>query len=132
MTGFDRKPALRRAWGILVTFFLVSLAWVFFRASNLSEALSILSQGAGAWKDLFHLKAWGGPAFRGPLRFEFLIGSVSIGLLIFVEVIQERFSWMEVLSRTPGWVRWPIYYAGVLAILLLGNFGTKQFIYFQF
>jgi len=70
--------------------------------------------------------------FAGPLRFEFLVGSVSIGLLIFVHIVQERFSWIEILSNKPGWFRWPIYYAGVLSILLLGNFGTRPFIYFQF
>jgi len=132
LTGLDRRPILTKMFRVLVTFFLVCLAWIFFRASSLSEALYVLSQGWAAWKDLFHGSVWGRPPFGGPLRFEFLIGSVSIGLLIFVEVIQERFPWIEILSKTPGWVRWPIYYAGVLAILFLGNFGTKQFIYFQF
>ena len=130
--GVDRWPNLKKAFRVLVTFFLVCLAWVFFRSNSLSEALSILSQGWVAWKDVFLWNVWERPPFGGPLRFEFLVGSASIVLLIFVHVVQERFSWIEILSRRPGWVRWPIYYAGVLAILLLGNFGTKQFLYFQF
>ena len=131
-TGVDRWPNLKKAFRVLVTFSLVCLAWVFFRASSLSEAFSILSKGAAAWEDLFNSRVWERLLFAGPLRFEFLVGSVSIGLLIFVHIVQERFSWIEILSNKPGWFRWPIYYAGVLSILLLGNFGTRPFIYFQF
>jgi D-alanyl-lipoteichoic acid acyltransferase DltB (MBOAT superfamily) len=131
-TGVDRWPSLKKAVRVLVTFSLVCLAWVFFRANSLSEALSILLKGSAAWKDLFHVRVWERLFFGGPLRFEFLIGSASIGLLVFVHIVQERFSWIDILSKKPAWFRWSIYYAGVLAVLLLGNFGTRPFIYFQF
>jgi alginate O-acetyltransferase complex protein AlgI len=130
--GGNRWPNLKKAFRVWMTFSLVCLAWIFFRANSLSESFSILSRASMAWKGLYNLKVWERPPFGGPLRFEFLVGCVSILLLVFILIVQERLSWTEILSKRPGWVRWPIYYAGVLAILLLGSFGTKQFIYFQF
>ena len=32
----------------------------------------------------------------------------------------------------PRWQRWGVYYTTCLAILVIGNLGNKQFIYFQF
>ncbi|MEE8405086.1 MAG: MBOAT family O-acyltransferase, partial [candidate division Zixibacteria bacterium] len=44
--GLDRAPRLRSVLQVFVTFHLVLLAWVFFRAESLSEAMLILSRMA--------------------------------------------------------------------------------------
>jgi hypothetical protein len=36
------------------------------------------------------------------------------------------------LAERPIWFRWAVYYALGLAILCFGEFGKRQFIYFQF
>jgi hypothetical protein len=38
----------------------------------------------------------------------------------------------EMIFLKPIWIRWPLYYVLMLSILLLGHFGQRQFIYFQF
>ena len=35
-------------------------------------------------------------------------------------------------SEFPRWQRWGVYYTACLTILVIGNLGNKQFIYFQF
>ena len=36
------------------------------------------------------------------------------------------------LDAGPTWVRWLLYYAFILAILVFGEFGARPFFYFQF
>jgi hypothetical protein len=36
------------------------------------------------------------------------------------------------VGAQPTWVRWGLYYALVMAILVFGEFSSRQFIYFQF
>ena len=68
----------------------------------------------------------------GTLKFECIIGLASIGVLILVECGTGRGASWRWFSEKPIWVRWPVYYSIILSILLFGNFGSKQFIYFQF
>lgn len=127
----NKAPRIHASLKVLTTFFLVCLAWIFFRANHLSEALYIISQWFVGWADFFRPGAWETTPFQG-LELEFLAGTVSVGFLIFVHLMQERLSWTRMLFDKPVWVRWSVYYAGVLAILLVGSSGSKQFIYFQF
>jgi alginate O-acetyltransferase complex protein AlgI len=66
------------------------------------------------------------------LRFEFLVGMASLIVLCIAYQLQRRGNFVEMLSRRPIWLRWPLYYATIVAILLCGNIGAKPFIYFQF
>jgi hypothetical protein len=62
----------------------------------------------------------------------FLISIVAIWLMECVHLAQRHGSITERIAENPVWVRWSIYYGSVVLILLLGNFGQQQFIYFQF
>jgi alginate O-acetyltransferase complex protein AlgI len=120
----DRIPSLHRAIRVLITFHLVLLAWVFFRATSLGDAAvilrSIATWGAGASAPL---EMAGG---RTLIVF-------SIALLVAVECMQARYPLRDVLARQPVLVRWPTYVTALVGLLLLGEFASQQqFIYFQF
>jgi D-alanyl-lipoteichoic acid acyltransferase DltB (MBOAT superfamily) len=129
--GLDNMPKLRHSFEVLITFALVSFAWIFFRANSLSDAFYIIRHLSTGWKSLLRhgLKA---TPFLGPLKFEFMVAVFSVAVLLLVQSMERQSCIVERVSKKPVWVRWPIYYGVVLSILLFGNFGSKQFIYFQF
>ncbi len=124
-----------RAWvkavDVLGVFVLVSFAWIFFRAVNLDQALYIvrhLGTGWGSWHSAL-ASAW---AAVGGHPFESVVGVAGLLAMEAVHFVQRRHVLMDLVVRMPAACRWAIYLAAVLAILLLGNLGSTQFIYFQF
>ena len=130
--GLDKLPRLHRFLKVITTFSFVCFAWIFFRANTISDALYIVSNVLTGWPDLFRLELWRSIPMWGPLKFEFIIGTASIGVLIWKHLMERRGNIVEMFSEKPIWIRWPIYYSVILSILLFGHFGKKQFIYFQF
>jgi len=130
--GLARHPAIRRAIGVIVTFQLVSLAWLFFRATSIGHARALLA------------RIWRAPSFDGPnpadagALFSFshdghvLIAALLICALLVVEFVASRPSASERWSRVPVWLRWPAYDALILLMLWMGDLGARSFIYFQF
>ena len=111
----------RRAHGAssILTFVCVCIAWIFFRATNVSDALIILAKIATeplSFKDLLVI-----PSSHTTLA----IGAA--GVVMLVDWIHERG-----LLPFPRLLRWGIYALATLTILNLGVVQTIPFIYFQF
>lgn len=116
------------------TFFLVSLAWVFFRAETVEKAWSIIYKGFSGIPKLFDTTISGTSPFEylGVSQFDL---ALSFCLILFLEIIhfvQRKNDVQNWLARQPQLLRWSIYYSAILAILFLGVFESRQFIYFQF
>jgi alginate O-acetyltransferase complex protein AlgI len=141
--GRNRKPG--QTGNVLVNLFhrtkvflLVTLAWVFFRAQNLSQALYVLKkmfvglpkQMSGILHnyDYSRLKL----LYLDQPAGEFVIAVLGIILLIGVQYGQKNMEFGEWLTTRPVRVRWVSYYALVLSFVLLGVFNKSEFIYFQF
>jgi D-alanyl-lipoteichoic acid acyltransferase DltB (MBOAT superfamily) len=130
--GLDRVPKLHSYLKILVTFSLVCFAWIFFRADKISGAFNIISSLFAGWGRAFTVETLEKVPFWGPLKFELVVSLISIGILLSVHLMEQHGNVIGRFSEKPVWVRWPVYYFFLVAILLFGNFGSKQFIYFQF
>jgi len=105
--------------GILTTFSLTLLAWVFFRADSVPHAIAILGRAFTTT-----------PTFTG---LDVFLRSLALGALILAVEWLQRDKQHALDCRTwPGYLRWVAYLAIVLGILVLGNFGSTEFIYFQF
>lgn len=118
----DRFPRVHYFVQIAITFLLVSLSWVFFRANTTSEAFSII-------RKIF--------SFQGPLFIEspslIIYSLFGIVFLIAVEFYLEFNNRFQGLFTGPNTlVRNLGYTFIILLILLLGVFDGGQFIYFQF
>ncbi len=119
---------------VLITFCLVCLAWVLFRANSLSDAWFIISHiflDAKMYADPGNL----GLAFRGMgLKSIDLIHSfVFIGILLVYDLISSRRDFWELVRARPVWIRWAVYYAILILILFYSPYNKAQnFIYFQF
>jgi len=119
--GLTAWPRLRNVWCAGVTFALTCLAWVFFRAPSMHEALSALSR-------LGDLRA---PLFTADAK-ELTYGVAGIALVLAMDYWTRGRSFEAALSEQPVAVRWSVYLGLIIAILAAGVFNASQFIYFQF
>jgi len=122
VTGIVKVPKLNRLLQILITFSLSCLAWIFFRANNVSDAFLIL-------KRIFLLP---GKLFIGNKQ-QLLYCFASIIFLIMIEFRSEYSGLGALPFKSNNWFREQVSYASLIVlILLLGVFDGGQFIYFQF
>jgi len=116
LLAFERATKLRPS--APVTFVLVAIGWVFFRAVTLGDALYITGQLVTAPPGRFGWSPW-------MLRL-----AIATALLAFAE---ERWQWFDRVARAR-----PLPFAAAVAAMLLGIelFGvtgvTIPFVYFQF
>lgn len=140
-SGLDRAPRVHKTVKAGMTFGLVCLAWVFFRADTLADALYIISAMVtgtvqtgfhlfqGDYSTAFRLAKGAGYAIE---RLEQVIALLAIATVLTVHWLQRKNNFWEVLTRQAGWLRWSFYYALIFGTILFGAFGKNQFIYFQF
>jgi len=102
-----------------LTFIMTCVAWVFFRADSLSQAIHIFRAMAGA----FDLHA---------LVFDALRIKLLILMMLAVEWVQRHREYPLDIAALPLRVRWASYYAVAFMILVFGTFHHTAFIYFQF
>jgi len=133
--GIGPRNIVRILVGVSTTFILTSIAWIFFRAQDLSEALLVL-------KGLF--TRWGQDAFSyllcsdycafyaiGIGRTVLAIVGISVVVMFAYELFKElNFALPKFWYRRA--VRWSLYYAFILWMLFAGYFAPMTFIYFKF
>jgi alginate O-acetyltransferase complex protein AlgI len=117
--------------GIFLTFNVVGLAWIFFRAANLSDALLVVQR---IFTGL--LPQPGVDLHPGLDTLQFGIALALIAALFFFEMLEGRRPVWNAINAQPRWLRWSAYYGfGVVCVvmLLINPQHTPQpFIYFQF
>jgi alginate O-acetyltransferase complex protein AlgI len=111
----------RACWNglrIVVTFHLVCLGWLIFRADSLGQAAGML--GAIVYRPAIPAAAYLVPV------------ALTIIPLWVVQYLQHASNDLDVIARTPWYVRSAFYTACFYAIVLVGQPAGQQFIYFQF
>ncbi len=112
-------PTLRELVQMILTFLLVLVGWIIFRAENMHQAVDLL-----------------GHLFSSSI---FTIPTAIPGITLLFALAMIAIEWMNrtkehglVLDTVkPCWLRWMIYYTLVFSILLF-SFESETFIYFQF
>jgi len=105
---------------MLSTFAFTLLAWVFFRAANLTEALFILKRMATV--------SWLGPLETGLIPLHVLYGL----MLLACEWPQRNKQHALQIGHLAPALRWSIYSALIVVLFVFGYTGETTFIYFQF
>lgn len=127
--GLGRLPRVLTLLKVALTFSLVLVAWVFFRANTITDAWAFLRRMVD-WRgaemgDLMALNL-GLPTFE-----TMLCVLMPIVLFTIDYFISEKPAWvMRLWGRSP--VRTLLYVACLTAIMMFGVFGKVDFIYFQF
>lgn len=117
--GVAEAGFLRRAVDTLVTFHLVLVAWVFFRAPNVEVAFEIVRK----------MLVPRGPLFSDPIIVQGLVG---IGIVLVVEALTRKSNYFEEPARVPRAWRFAHSLALLFGVILFGIERGAQFIYFQF
>jgi alginate O-acetyltransferase complex protein AlgI len=126
LTRLDKVPALLRVLQALTTFVLVYISWIFFRARDTHEALLIISN---IFNPVYFNEAVN--LFRFPI--DMYIAFTSIGILLFVEVLEERFNIYRRIRLTKySVVKWLVLMIIIISIIVLGIWDEVDFLYFQF
>ena len=95
---------------VLLTFHLIVIAWVFFRAKSIGDAVLILQKIGSRLAEMPGLLA------RYPFTAEHILGFGLIGLLLVVEILDERRSIFQRLAAAPVAMRWGVYYLVIFAV----------------
>ncbi|GAC1466164.1 MAG: MBOAT family protein [Isosphaeraceae bacterium] len=103
---------------IVTTFHLVCFGWLIFRASSMTQLTGMI-------RAIIDRPAIPASSFLLPV-------TLVIVPLLCVQIIQYLTKDLEVILRTPWYVRSVFYTACFYAFILAGEFGGGQFIYFQF
>ncbi len=113
--------ALVNGFRVFITFQLVCLAWIYFRAASISDANFIVGQIFTTSGSLFI-----------PALDQFMYGLVAIFLLLMGDAAQELTNVTQRFVQRPRTIRWASYVAIIVITILIGVFDESQFIYFQF
>lgn len=107
---------------ILLTFVLVSIAWIFFRQPTISDAFGVIER----------ILTEHGALFK-PSNKDVVFSLLSIGIVVCADLMREfQAKKFYRLVQAPIAIRWCMYYALLLLILLSGVFDSSQFIYVSF
>ncbi len=133
--GLTSNPVLYKWVQVLTVFTLVCFSWIFFRANSLADALYIVKYsvvGLGNISQVFAGINLDHLLFMDQSAKVFVVSVAAIVVMETVHLIQRNGSVSQLIMRRPAAVRWSIYYIAVIAVLLFGQFGNQEFIYFQF
>lgn len=111
-------PTVREFLQMLLTFFLAVIGWIIFRSENIGQSFDII-------RGLFSPTLFSIPHIPG-LTLLFVL------LMLVVEWLnRSKEHGFVVDAIKPRWIRWIIYYAICLCIILFSE-QSETFIYFQF
>lgn len=116
---------------ILRTFFLVCIGDLFFRATSVGDAFSMLGEAISVWNPYV---LWNGDLLTlGLDATEMIIAAAALLVLWMVSLMQRKESVRDKVARKPLPVRWIIWYVLLFAVILFGCYGpgfsAGEFIY---
>lgn len=115
------KMVIHRSIRVVITFTLVLIGWVFFRANNISDAFQIFQSVFTTSLNVSRLQ-----------QELLLIGLSKLNLIVAVSAIFVLFLKDLKLNIHSQMINWGYYYLLIYSIIIFGIGETKSFIYFQF
>ncbi len=126
------NKGVKSVFGFILTFILVNLSWLFFRAESLTHLQNLTAT-------IFSADA---ENLTGFLRLIFENGNFTeqgrvlvfvFPVFIIIELFIGERTFADLLENSPKPVRWSFYYVVFMAILFFGVIdAAPSFIYFQF
>ena len=138
MLRLDRLPGLHTFLQVLTTFFLVCVAWVFFRANSLGDAWYIVTHMFTGVPDtasaiVHDVEARWNLLYLNQIKEMFYLAVLFVSLLVIIEFVNNNFPYLKRrIKRLPVPLKISFYGFVGACIVLFGNFSETQFIYFQF
>jgi len=129
-----KENALYRWFQRFFVFLLVSLAWIFFRSSNISESVFAIKT---IFTNFDVQEILNGKILNLGLDYANVIVLVSaIAVLFLTSLVGTKCEMASKIEKSILLIRWPIYLLLIFTVLIFGIYGpgflASQFIYFQF
>jgi len=129
----DKKQisGFAKAAGVVATFGLVCVAWVFFRAESMADAMYVL-------KNIFYQCIYVRTYLKSGVRtmdigvYDGIRILAPILVLGIFDYLNQKMDVIERIGKLRPVIRWIIYVSMILIVVTTGLNGTSQFIYFQF
>jgi D-alanyl-lipoteichoic acid acyltransferase DltB (MBOAT superfamily) len=119
---------------VVITFGMVTFAWIFFRAPSVKTAIHIVKSmfldTLTDFSNLYHHLP--SRLNLGLAGSELLIAVLSIVLLEVVHLLQAKASLSKRIKEQPTVLRWAIYFLFLFLLVTFSETHTRTFIYFQF
>ncbi len=132
--GVREDGTLRRVCGTAVTFALVALAFLFFRANSMSDAALLLRAIIADFRP--EALAGEGLFAFGMDRPDWIAAAAGLAILVVCDLLAERGDVLAALERQPLPLRWSAYLLLLFAVVIFGVYGpaydAAAFIYFEF
>ena len=117
-------PSVKEICMMLVTFVLVVVGWIIFRAESIGDV----------WQYVCGLCDM--DIFNAPYQFfvcsKNLVGCFVILMLVVEWVNRTKEHGLDIMGVRKWWIRWGVYFLLVLIIMAFKSYDSNQFIYFQF
>lgn len=141
----DFRYAIRKAVGLTrlkwldnsiqraITFSLVAIALIFFRSKSVHNATYMIGKLPGIFNEIWVMIKTG--AFTTGIHIEsykFIMCILVIALMEAVHFIERKNDIVQLFDQQPRYLKWGVYYITVFAVIYLGVFSSREFIYFQF
>ncbi|MFS4483048.1 MBOAT family O-acyltransferase [Hyunsoonleella sp. 2307UL5-6] len=114
-------PSFKELFSMLITFLLIVVAWVFFRAETITHAFSFL-QG------MFSNTLFSMPAIRPT--------DVIVLVFVFISVEwigrSQQYAMATLFQKKSRIIKWGFYMILIALVLVFSNESSQEFIYFQF
>lgn len=122
---WKEHAVLRKMYDIGMTFILVNFAWIFFRANNTADAFTLIRNifhSNGHWFTASFVQTWNSCS----------VSLAMLALLILIQFLIRKSDFPQWTGKQPALIRYSLYMLLLWSVVLFGNFGNHQFIYFQF
>ena len=129
----DRSSVAHRVFQSVLTFFLITVAWVFFRAQSIDDALYMLQ---GVFSPTVWVFTDNTMVSQGLTYSELLIALVSAIAVGIVDWLALSKDLLAGVRRQHLVYRWAFYYGLIAVIVVFGHYGgaynAADFVYFKF
>ncbi|MBR4981880.1 MAG: MBOAT family protein [Lachnospiraceae bacterium] len=119
---------------VSITFLCVNFAWMLFRITDMELFLRVIKR----FKDIQIWQLFDGTIYNlGLDRANVHLILIGLGIVVVVDFLNEKgISVSKCIAKERLWVRWPLYLAAIMIVLVCGMWGSgfnaNNFIYYQF
>ncbi len=132
-TKIYKIPKVHNIIKMIIVISLVMFAWIFFRANTIYDAMYIVSNLFVNAKNIFNPSEIIRVIFNLGMRpAEVMITIAVVIVLISTSYLQTKINIITTVSQRPLIIRYGIYYALVMCLIIFAYVGSSEFIYFQF
>ncbi len=116
----------------IMTFSLVTVLWIFFRANSFSDAFYIVSHLFTGWAAIANPANLAAAIHLGLLKKQLAVAALSLGVVFLVHILRKEATFLDWLNQRKNLFRWAFYLLLVIWLIIFGDVESEQFIYFRF